>query len=196
MEPCYYLTKLFVGFLAFAWSVVMLTHFFLNVALKSDGKTIRPFLSDMLEKAEQSVVGFFGTVLLVIIGAYLVVASIRGNVKFGLRFFFVNFYPIVPRETFVNSFMANCLLFNLYMPSLVQFIVRMFRGYMRGTEAAKIFEVQVKHMYFFNWFYDRNFFVIWLIVWWFIALIYFILKPYEKIYLGTQVKRADLGSKQ
>ena len=51
-------------------------------------------------------------------------------------------------------------------------------------------------MYFFKWFFRGNVFVIWVLVWWWIALIYLILKPVEKINLGSTVKRADLGSKQ
>ena len=66
---------------------------------------------------------------------------------------------------------------------------------MRTTEIALMFEVQVKHMLIGGWFYEKNFFIVWLIVWWFISLIYFILKPIEKIDLGNQVKRADLGAK-
>ena len=51
-------------------------------------------------------------------------------------------------------------------------------------------------MMFFGWFFQQNFFVIWVTVWWFIALIYFILKPTEKIYIGDDVKHKDLSSKQ
>jgi hypothetical protein len=32
-------------------------------------------------------------------------------------------------------------------------------------------------------------------VWWFIAFVYFCLKPIEKINLGIQVKKTDLSSK-
>jgi len=124
------------------------------------------------------------------------VCALRGNVKLGLRFFFVSFYPIVPKETFINAFMANCLTVNLWMAALIQLMNVMFRGYLRGTQSAKIFEVQIRNMYFFSWFFTSNFFVIWVLVWWWIALIYLILKPVEKINLGAQVKRADLGSKQ
>jgi len=72
----------------------------------------------------------------------------------------------------------------------------LFRGFLRGTQSAKIFQVQVRNMYFFNWFFRENFFVIFLLVWWWIALVYLILKPVEKINVGDDVKRADLGSKQ
>ena len=71
-----------------------------------------------------------------------------------------------------------------------------FRGYLRGTQTAKIYQVQVFNMQFFGWFFQRNFFVVWTITWWYISLVYFILKPYEKIQLDGKVKRSDLGSNQ
>lgn len=74
---------------------------------------------------------------------YFVMATIKGNITFGLRFVFVSFYPIVPRETFITSFMANCAIMNLWMFALTQYIVLLFRGYLVGTDASKIFLVQV-----------------------------------------------------
>lgn len=73
-------------------------------------------------------------------------------------------------------------------------MVELFRGYMRSTEITLMF-VNIRHMVLFSWFWEKNFFIIWMIVWYFISLIYFILKPYEKIEVGNQLKRADLAAK-
>ena len=180
----------------FAVSVLLIVHTFCYVALKVDGKTVEPLLNDMFEEMETSPVGFLSSILLAFFGIFLMVAAIRGNVKLGLRFFFVSFYPVVPKETFMNSFMANCLVLNLWMTALIQFMNVLFRGYLRGTQSAKIFEVQIRNMKFFNWFYRENFFIIFVLVWWWVALIYLILKPIEKINTGSSVKRGDLQSKQ
>ena len=196
VEPLKYSMLLILGILMGGISVLVIIHTFCYVALKVDGKTVEPFLNDLLEQTEVSRVGFLASVLLVAIGLFLTLCAVRGNVKLGLRFFFVSFYPILPKETFINSFLANCLVVNLWMVALIQFMNVLFRGYLRGTMSAKIFEVQVRNMYFFSWFFQNNVFVIWLIVWWFIAFIYLMLRPTEKIYLGSTVKRADLGSKQ
>ena len=72
----------------------------------------------------------------------------------------------------------------------------MFRGYLRGTDAAKIYEVHVRNMQGLTWFFDKNFFIVWAGVWWFIAFIYFCLKPYEKIDLGSGLKLSDLSAKK
>lgn len=61
------------------------------------------------------------------------IASVQGNIKFGLRFFSLTFYPLVPGETFVNSFMINALLMNIYMHALIYLITDLFRQYIRGT---------------------------------------------------------------
>jgi LMBR1 domain-containing protein 1 len=105
-------------------SILMMVHFFLYAILKvENGKNVKPFLNDMLEGLENSRAGFFATVFIILICFYLVFAAMRGNVKFGLRFFFVSFYPIVPRETFVNSFFANCLIMNIWMFAMIQFCI-------------------------------------------------------------------------
>jgi len=72
-----------------------------------------------LELIEASPVGFLASVVLIAIGFFLALCALRGNVKFGLRFFFIHFYPIVPKETFVNAFMANCCVMNLWMCALI-----------------------------------------------------------------------------
>jgi len=133
VEPIKYSLKLVAGILAFAVSCLLIIHTFCYVALKVDGKTVEPFLNDMFEQMETSPVGFLSSVLLAALGIFLMVCALRGNVKLGLRFFFVSFYPVVPKETFINSFMANCLVMNLWMAALIQFMNVLFRGYLRGT---------------------------------------------------------------
>lgn len=153
VEPIKYALKLVLAIFVAAISVLLVVHTFAYVALKVDGKEIEPFLNDMLEKIETSPLGFLATVFLVATGFFLMVCALRGNVKLGLRFFFVNFYPVVPKETFVNAFMANCLVMNLWMTALIFYMNVIFRGYLRGTESAKIFQVQVRNMMFFKWFF-------------------------------------------
>ena len=66
-------------------------------------------------------------------------ATVHGNIKFGLRFFNWTFYPLVPGETFVNTFLVNALLMNLYTPALIFYITEMYQQYLRGTEVAIFF---------------------------------------------------------
>jgi hypothetical protein len=47
----------------------------------------------------------------------------------------------MPSQTFSNNFFASCLNTNMWMFALTQFNVQLFRGFMIGTDIAKIYEV-------------------------------------------------------
>ena len=139
---------------------------------------------------------FLSFLIFTLCGYYFLYCTHKGQTKIGLRFYGVQFYPIVPRQTFTSSFFGNCMVLNLQAVTITQFCTQAFDGYFVGTSAAKIWNVQVRYMEFYSWVFTRNFFIVWAIVWWFIAFIYFCLKPIEKINLGIQVKKGDLSSKQ
>ena len=195
VEPCKYTCYLVLGALMAILSIVFMVHIFLYAVLKVENKNVQPFLNGMIEDIEGSRAGFLATVLIVLMCYYFVFAAARGNVKFGLRFFFISFYPIVPKETFVNSFFANCLVMNVWMFAMMQFCTKLFRGYLRGTDAAKIYLVHVRHMEGMAWVWEKNFFIVWAAVWWFIAFIYFCLKPQEKIVTQEGINKSDLSDK-
>ncbi len=157
--------------------------------LTVEGKPISPWLNDMLEAIDQSNVAFLSTLIFACIGYYFMAAGIKGNVKFGLRFFCVTFYPMVQGETFINAFLFNALLMNIWAVALTQFLAVLFRTYARFTDVMLIFEVQVKYMRFFHFFWVYDIFVYCFIVWMFVSLAYFILRPVEKI---PDLKARDL----
>ena len=64
----------------------------------------------------------------------------------------------------MNSFLVNTLLFNLWSIALTHFCTIAFAEYTRLTDVEKIFAIQIKHMMFFEWFYEHNVFVYALLV--------------------------------
>ena len=124
-----------MGILCIIVSLFILIHFFCYIILKVDGKPdgrpVHPFLNDLLEVIEESKVSVFATILFAFIGYYLMFATIKGNVRVGMRLLCFTFYPLQMNETFVNGFIFNAILMNLWMFSLVQFLVQMFREYVR-----------------------------------------------------------------
>jgi hypothetical protein len=46
-----------------------------------------------------------------------------------------------PKETFVNAFIFNALMMNIYMFALTNYMTEMFRTYVRGTDIALIMDV-------------------------------------------------------
>ena len=56
------------------------------------------------------------------------------------------------------------MMMNVYMFSLTQFIVDFFSDYVRSTAIAIIYNVQVKNMLFYKFFFSKSIFIIGLIV--------------------------------
>ena len=91
-----------------------------------NGKPVHPFLNNMLDGMADSDAGFMATISFTLIALYLLWCAFKGNVKFGLRCFCFTFFPLVPNETFMNSFLFNALLMNLWTVALIQFCSQIF----------------------------------------------------------------------
>ena len=159
-----YIFKLILGLVCIIISIILVIHIFCYLLLKVDGRPVNPFLNNMLEYLEQSKVSVLATIIFALIGYYMMIAAIKGNVRVGMRVLCFTFYPLLPNETFVNSFVFNAILMNLWMFALVQFMTDMFQEYIRQTSISMIFSVQIKNMYFYQWFLRYNIFVYMIIV--------------------------------
>ena len=109
VEPWKYWIYLFLGLAHAAFAGLIIVHIFSYKALKSDGKNVNSFLNHYVEQLENSEWQWAASSLVIVIGWYLMACTAKGMTKLGLRFFFINFYPMKPKETFVNAFFANNL---------------------------------------------------------------------------------------
>lgn len=141
VEPTYYTILLLLGLVTSCFSIIFIIHIFRYMSLNVDDKTLGPFLNKMLYNIDQSMFSYFSTVLLIIMGFYCLASAAMGHAKFGLRFFWFKFYPLVPKQTFSNAFFANCLMFNYYSCATTMWLCTAFSGYIAGTSAAKIWNV-------------------------------------------------------
>lgn len=87
VEPFLYWGKLFLGIIVAILSVVWILHIFLWVIIQVDDKPVHPFLNNMLDGFVEGYVEFLSTGMFTIIALYLLWATMKGNIKFGLRFF-------------------------------------------------------------------------------------------------------------
>jgi len=126
---------------------------------KRHGQPSHPFLNNFLIWLEERNTGFIGVVVYAFFGYFLLWACIKGNLTFGLRFFCITFYPMLPNETFMNSFIVNVLLFNVWSIALIHFCTIAFSDYARYTDANMIFGVQLMYMNFFKYFWENNVFI-------------------------------------
>lgn len=116
VEPMKYHFQLVLGILMGILSIVLMIHIFCNVAIRGDSEKLssHPFLTNMLFRMENSVVSFATIPCLLLIGYYMLAAAWKGNVKLGMRFLVVTFYPLKWKETFSDAFFVNCIVLNLY----------------------------------------------------------------------------------
>ena len=129
------------GILMAIASVIFITQIFTDMMVLKGNKVTNQFLNNMLFRMQESPVYFLTIVVFILMGYYVLFSATKGNIKLGMRFFFISFYPIKEKETFINSFFANCMIMNLYSVAATQFMVQSFAPYLLGTVAAKIWLV-------------------------------------------------------
>jgi len=145
--------------------------------------------------------GFISTIFFAVFSLYLLWASMKGNIKFGLRFFCFTFYPMKKGSTFMNAILVNILMFNIWAMSLVHFCTISFDEYARLTEVDLIFGAQLKYMTFYKYFFKYTIFPYVLVGWAFVTLIYLMYKPVKNIDLKQLAaekikKRAKIDVKE
>lgn len=118
-EPLIYWFKGLLAIITFALTILWLLHMFFFQLVYVFGKPFNPFFNDMLEWFIDIKLEFVSTILFCFLSYYMMMASFRGNIKFGLRFACFTFYPMVKNETFMNSFLFNALMCNIWGMSLL-----------------------------------------------------------------------------
>lgn len=105
-------------------SLIFMVHIFCYiVSLKANKVPSNPFFNNMLVLMDESVITFATIPVFICLGYYLLFCAHKGNITLGMRFLFVQFYPIQKKETFVNSFFANCIVMSLYSVAVTQLVV-------------------------------------------------------------------------
>ncbi len=149
--------------------------------VKIDGVPASQFLNTVFIWLEERNTGFISVIAYGFFAYYMLWACMKGNIKFGLRCFCFTFYPMLPNETFMNSFIVNVLLFNLWSVALTHFCTITFSAYARLTDANLIFGVQLQYMNFFKYFWEKNVFIYLLVIWAGLTAIYLMFKPSDRV---------------
>jgi LMBR1 domain-containing protein 1 len=122
----------------------------------------------------------FGVATYAIYVFYLLFCVIKGNMKFGLRFFFIPIHPMRIGNTMMNSMLFNVLLLLTTSVSVVQFCTRAFASYARLTAADMLFGVQVENLMGLNFFFRKGIFLYALVSVASITVIYLSICPTDK----------------
>uniref|UniRef100_A0A7S1GBQ8 Uncharacterized protein n=1 Tax=Bicosoecida sp. CB-2014 TaxID=1486930 RepID=A0A7S1GBQ8_9STRA len=166
--------KLLAGIITTILTLAWLTHIVIYMLLDET-----PFINDYLIWFD-GWFPLFGTLTVGVFAIYLLLAVIKGNFKFGSRFFLIKIHPMVPHKTFVNSMIFNLMLVLLCVLPVVQFASNAFRDYARLTSVDVIFGSTIKHMEGFRYFFENDIFLYSFLGLTFLALVYFVWSPSEK----------------
>ena len=127
-------------------------------------------------------VAFLSFIFFSIFCLYLLWATMKGNIKFGVRFLCCwSVHPMKKDETYMNSFLFNVSLILLGSISITQFCANSFPDYVTFTDIDMIFNVQIKYLDFFVWFYKYHVFEYILFGIFVISLIYLLLRPRDQV---------------
>eukprot|EP00163_Fabomonas_tropica_P003907 TRINITY_DN13466_c0_g2_i5.p1 TRINITY_DN13466_c0_g2~~TRINITY_DN13466_c0_g2_i5.p1 ORF type:complete len:560 (-),score=152.78 TRINITY_DN13466_c0_g2_i5:3659-5239(-) len=179
-SPIKYWSIGFLGFIAAIISLLWFLHIIIFMTIKP---APTPFLNDLFKSSESSF-ALFGTILYGVFSFYLLWCVIKGNMKFGLRFFWIAIHPMRLGNTLMNSFLFNVSLVLLCSVAVVQFCAQAFSVYARLTDVSMIFGVQIRYLMGLKYFW--LFYLYALLGMIGLCAIYFLLCPTDKS------KHADL----
>jgi LMBR1 domain-containing protein 1 len=161
--PLILVAGLFLAIISILW----LLHIIIYIAVKHDkGKPANPFLNSVLIGLDHPASRWFGTAVYAGLAIFLMWASIKGCIKFGLRFFCCcRAHPMEPNRTPMNSMIFNVMLLLLCSVAVTLFCSNSLSMYTRLTAINEIFGVQVRYLVFFRYFYENNVFEYMLLAW-------------------------------
>ncbi|CAG9465762.1 unnamed protein product [Pedinophyceae sp. YPF-701] len=160
--------RLVGGCVGALWSVFWLLHIILYVLVKP---AAHPFLNDLFTGLDDAF-PLFGTAAFGFFCLYMVMVTMHGMFKMGLWIGFMTIHPMRAHNTFMGSFLFNCVLVLLTVVAITQFCARAFAVYAEGTEVHTMFETDVKHLIGFKPLYDGDVFMYVFVVVVFLSLCY------------------------
>ena len=154
-----YLMQLIGGIFCMLLSFLWILQIVLYIIIKIDGKPLFTFLNMPLVALADANVSFLSILIFVIMTFYLLIITVKGNFKFGLRIMILgSIHPMKKDNTYMNSILFNVLLVMLTSVSVIQFSIKAFGEYTAMTDADLIFNAQIKYMTFYSFFFEYNVF--------------------------------------
>lgn len=169
---------LILGILLTIISFVIWLHLLVYKIIIVKGHPVSEFLNMIFKFLEFTIARFVSTIAFAGLCIYLLLCVLKGNIKFGLRLFFIiKIHPMKLGRTFVNSFLFNVIFVLLCVPAAMHFIIELFQSYMRLTSSAFLFSGLMGKMKFFKFFWEKKVFLYAFLVWTVITFFYLLVKP-------------------
>ena len=173
-----YVLQLIAGIICIILSILWIVQIFLYIIIKKNGQPLYPFLNVPLVVLTDNNCSFLAICLFTIFSFYLLICTVKGNVKFGIRLMCLGqIHPLKKDNTYMNSILFNVMLIMFTSVSLIQFCVKAFGEYASSTDADIILNTQIRYLRFYSFFFNYNIFEYVFLVIAFLSFVYLILKP-------------------
>ena len=190
--------SLFVGIICLIVTGVWIFQIVVYVMLKSNGKSLFQGINVLLVFLTENNVSFVAIGIFSVMCMYLLICTMKGNLKFGVRFFILgSIHPMKKNKTYMNSILFNISLIMIASVSVNQFCLKAFNEYAASTDFDIIFTSQVQYLGFFLFFDKYHIFEYALCAIIVISLVYLIItgpsdsKNMKKVLYKTQAEEAN-----
>jgi LMBR1 domain-containing protein 1 len=132
----------------------------------------------------------FGAISVALFSIYLLIVTVKGCFKFGLRLMWFTLHPMKLNETYMNSFLFNVGIILMCVPAVIQFCVQAFSAYAVSADINGFINVQVRYLRFFRYFYSNDVFIYALLIMTLLATIFLSIKPADTSASTRDVREA------
>lgn len=147
--------KLFVGIVGILVSTVWLIHIVVYMLVDPP---LSPFLNDLFIELDE-IFPLFGTLAFGLFCLYLTAVTIKGHMKLGLDFGFLDLYPVRANGTMMNSMLVNTALVLLSSTAVIQFCASAFPLYAADTAIEEIFGNDIENLIGIKYLYKEDVFL-------------------------------------
>eukprot|EP00003_Mantamonas_plastica_P023177 TRINITY_DN410_c0_g1_i2.p1 TRINITY_DN410_c0_g1~~TRINITY_DN410_c0_g1_i2.p1 ORF type:complete len:484 (-),score=140.39 TRINITY_DN410_c0_g1_i2:44-1495(-) len=176
-SPIPYYAKLIFGIIGLSISIMWTVHIIGYLIIGQYFPPAEPLLNTMFVELDTAW-PLLGTLAYGFYAFYLLLCVIKGNFKFGMRFFCFAIHPMKINGTMMNSFLFNTGMVLLCSISVTQFCTTAFDIYARFTAADLIFTSQVKYLRFLRYFWQ--FYVFAIVGFLLLSTIFLCIKPKDE----------------
>ena len=159
-------------------TLVWIVQIVFYIIIRIDDRPLFTFLNVPLVALADANLSFLSIVIYIVMTFYLLIATVKGNFKFGLRIMILGaIHPMKKDKTYMNSILFNVMLVMLTSVSVIQFSIRAFGEYTSLTDADIIFNTQIKYLTFYRFFFNYNIFEYGMLIIAVISFVYLICRP-------------------
>ena len=170
------------GIIATIFTLIWLIQFGLSYFYRKNGRPGVSFLARMYIFFNDHDVAFISFFIFSLLSLYLLFCVIKGNFKFGVRLLCCwQVFPMKKNGTYMNTFIFNVTLILLASCSITQFCSDCLEDYVAFTDINMIFNVQIRYLKFFKYFYEYHIFQYVMFGIFVISLIYLLIRPSDNI---------------